>query len=56
MKLPKGVFVCWEDEGDDKFLMSFLSPDDIPDDMDGVVVGRYELVEVKKLKVGKTLE
>jgi hypothetical protein len=51
MKLPKEVFVKWEDEGEDAFLVTVENARDHADMQEKVTIGRYELKETLTLEV-----
>ena len=51
--LPATIYSYIEEDGDDEFLVASVSPDEIPADRDGIVVGKYCLQEKRKFTVTK---
>ena len=52
-EFPKKIYVTFEGEGEDEFLLLSTLIDDIDEDAGKVAI--YELKEVKKLKVTREL-
>lgn len=56
MKFPKTIYVCKVKDGDTTYLESHESVSDIGDHRDGEMVGIYNLVESKQLRIRQELE
>ncbi len=54
-KFPKTMLITQEQDGGDTYFISSTDVDDLPTNFEAGKVAVYQLVEVKTLKVEKTL-